>query len=461
MKSDLHSRREFLKTTALGASALSLGARAAEGAPPATRRNILLYVTDDQGTDDAGCYGHPNIPTPALDELAAHGMRFNRAYCSSPSCSASRSCILTGMHNHATGQYGHEHSYHHFRSFETLKSLPARLAEQGYRTIRAGKYHVGPPEVYPFTDVVPGAPTPEELANNCIRYLKNTGDKPFFLYFCTTEPHRPFKHQPEDRADPADVVVPSYLPDTPACREELADYYGSVRQADRGLERLVALLKEHGHWEDTLILYISDNGIPFPGAKTCVYEPGVRLPCVVRDPTAPAQGGATDAMVCWADLAPTICDYAGIDTKPEDFHGRSFLPVVHGEAQAGRDTVFGSHTFHEITMYYPMRWMRDGDWKLIWNIAHPLPFPFASDLYASKTWQDIVDRGAATYGKRKVAAYLQRPAFELYDLASDPDEIHNLAEMPEHAEKLAELQGKLREFQKRTGDPWVLKWKYE
>jgi N-sulfoglucosamine sulfohydrolase len=113
-------------------------------------------------------------------------------------------------------------------------------------------------------------------------------------------------------------------------------------------------------------------------------------------------------------------------------------------------------------MYYPMRVVRERRYKLIWNIAHGLPFPFASDLWASATWQQVHRQGEdARYGARTVHDYVHRPAFELYDLAQDPAEGHNLAGDPAHAAVLAELKARLRAFQERTSDPWGLKWTYE
>jgi N-sulfoglucosamine sulfohydrolase len=124
--------------------------------------------------------------------------------------------------------------------------------------------------------------------------------------------------------------------------------------------------------------------------------------------------------------------------------------------------MYASHTLHEVTMYYPMRVARSGRYKLIWNIAHPLPFPFASDLWNSATWQDSLRRDEEfKYGRRKIKSIVQRPQFELYNLDSDPDEVHNLASDPQHREALTGLQQKLRDFQRRTSDPWVLKWQRE
>jgi N-sulfoglucosamine sulfohydrolase len=225
--------------------------------------------------------------------------------------------------------------------------------------------------------------------------------------------------------------------------------------------RLLAILRETGHWDDTLIIFLSDNGIPFPGAKTNLYDPGVRLPFVVRNPAGVTDGGVTDALAAYVDVTPTILDYAGVAFDVDDLHGRSFLGVTRGEPAADRNEVFLSHTFHEITMYYPMRAVRDGRYKLIWNIAHGLPFPFASDLYGSTTWQGVLERGDPRYGLRTIDALVHRPAFELYDLDADPGETRNLADDEAHAATLHAMQARLRAWQERTGDPWILKWDRE
>jgi len=113
-------------------------------------------------------------------------------------------------------------------------------------------------------------------------------------------------------------------------------------------------------------------------------------------------------------------------------------------------------------MYYPMRVVRERKYKLIWNIAYPLPFPFASDLWAAPTWQVQYQQGLdAPYGAKTVGTYMQRPEFELFDVEKDPHEGKNLADDPAYAEVLETMKKKLREFQQRSSDPWILKWKYE
>ncbi len=453
-------------------------AGAGQGAP----RNVVLFVTDDL-SPDLGCYGNKVIKTPNLDRLATEATRFTNAFCTTASCSASRSVILSGLHNHATGQYGHEHSFHHFRSFEALKTLPVLLGQAGYRTARIGKFHVGPEEVYHFQTALKGnARSPVEMANNCKTLITAKDERPFFLYFCTADPHRgggqaqDLPGKPDrfgNRAqgypgvktityDPKEVIVPPFLPDSGACRAELAQYYQSVSRVDQGLGRLVEILKEAGRWDDTLILFTSDHGIAFPGAKTTVYEPGLRIPLLARNPGVKTRGIVNEAMISLVDLTPTILDFAQALPARPVFHGRSFLSILEQTKPDGWDCVYCSHSFHEIQMYYPMRVVRERRYKLIWNIAHGLSFPFASDLWEAPTWQEALKGGKeALYGKRTIRAYLQRPAFELYDLQTDPDEIKNLADDPAQAKRLAALKEKLKAFQKQTKDGWLSKWEYE
>lgn len=457
-------RRSFLTGVGLGAAALSFSRDALTTEVRENRQekmpNILFYVVDDMGMNDAGCFGHPSMKTPGLDRLAAEGIRFTQAYCTTASCSPSRSVLLTGMHNHATGQYGLAHGYHHFISLPKVRSLPVLLAEAGYRTVCAGKYHVEPEPLYHFQQYLK-VDSPVRMADACRPVLETNDGSPFFLHFATVEPHRPFHREGFQPPDPNDVLVPPYLPDTQECREELAAYYASVERADSGLLRLIELLHETGHWEDTVIVFLSDNGIAFPGAKTTVYDPGIHLPCVVRDPSRAKQGTTCEAMIGYADIAPTLLDFAGVNPENISFHGRSFRGILGEIAPPGWDEVYASHTFHEVTMYYPMRAVRTRRHKLIWNIAHGLEYPFASDLWESRTWQGVLARGDEFYGRRRVADYLHRPRFELYDLEQDPDEVHNLAEDPGHATLLEEMKAKLRAFQKRTKDPWILKWERE
>ncbi len=442
-------------------------------------KNVVLVVADDLGLDLA-CYGNRSIRMSHLDALAKDATVFTHAFCTTSSCSPSRSVILSGTYNHANGMYGLAHAEHHFSSFERLPTLTVQLAKAGYRTATSGKLHVGPPSSYPFDVALPGSPrNGVQMAENCRKFVQSDDERPFFLYFCTADPHRgagdgPPPYRPnrfgnevkhpgieEQNYTPEEVEVPPFLPDTPTVRAELAEYYQASSRFDQGVGRLVEVLKEAGCWDSTLLIFISDNGIPFPGAKTTLYEPGMRLPCIVRNPYQSERGVRSSAMVSWVDIAPTILDFVGAPIEPK-MQGRSFLSVLNQTAPAGWDEVFGSHTFHEVTMYYPMRVVRGRKYKLIWNLAHELTYPSASDLYSGATWQEALAKGTdSIFGQRTVGQYLHRPEFELYDLENDPGESKNLAGEKEHAATLAELKARLKAFQQRTGDPWIHKWVYE
>ncbi len=476
----------------------------------AAEKNIVFVVVDDM-SPDMGAYGNPVIKTPHLDALAKDATLFNHAFATTASCSASRSVILTGMHNHANGHYGHQHAYHGFESWLNVRGLPVLLGECGYRTAQIGKLHVAPQEVYRFDTYLKGsARHPVQMAENSAAFIRAEDDRPFFLYFATSDPHRGggvdktspyrpdhFGNLPNGKVrpnlkrvdyDPADVIVPPFLSDTPETRAELSHYYTSISRIDQGVGPLVEILKEAGKWENTLFVFTADHGMAFSGGKTTVYEPGLRVPFIVRNPYIDKRPAWNRAMISFIDITPTLLDFAGGydanrrqsihpdsrslgPSRPGDnrgpknvntFHGRSFLPILGEETPQGWDEIGASHTFHEIQMYYPMRVIRDRQFKLIWNIAHDQPYPFASDLWAATSWQAQFKKGLeAPYGAKTVKQYMQRPEFELFDMAEDPDETTNLASNPAFAGTLETYQNKIRAMQKATNDPWIMKWRYE
>jgi N-sulfoglucosamine sulfohydrolase len=449
------------------------------------RPNIVLIVSDDHGRETLGCYGNRVVETPNLDRLAANGVRFTNACCTTASCAASRSVILTGMYNHANGTYGHTHGCHHFACFDEVRTLPAMLGEGGYRTYRVGKQHYAPERIFPFDGGHPAGAFGRDdvrMAESCRDFVRS--DKPFFLYWCSHNPHRagkvedhplgpdsfgnpktPFPGDTERTYREEDVEIPPFLSDTPEVRAELAQYYQSISRLDRGIGRLVSILEEEGKLGNTVIIYIADNGAAFPEAKTTLYEPGMNLPCIVSSPLHAKRGTTCDGLVTWADITPTILDFAGIDTAEDSrkrFHGRSFKAIIDEESPADwRDEVYASHTFHEITNYYPMRVVRTKRYKFIWNIAWKLDYSFASDLWDSATWQGALRRGLDRFGARTIDAYVHRPRFELYDLESDPNETENLAGDPRYETLVADFSAKIERFQGETDDPWIHKWQYE
>ena len=480
---------------------------------------------------DLGVYGNSAVRTPALDAFAATSTLFTKAYATTASCSASRSVILTGQHNHANGHYGHQHDFHGFESWIRTRSLPVLLSECGYNTIQIGKLHVAPEAVYHFdTYLEHSGRNIVKMAEACRPFLTETAlassslppPKPFFLYFAPQDPHRSGKSDPaftpspesgssapdlfgnlpgraayEEITEvfyrPEDVIVPPFLPDTPETRSELAQYYQSISRIDAGVGRLFSILRETGLWNSTVIIFTSDHGMAFAGAKTNVYEPALHVPFVVRHPEFSLPGSREDAPISFVDITPTLLDIAsGYDpvTKgsihpdsrklspsrrgenqgprnldPNTFHGKSFLPLIKmpgTDPSAKSARTYASHTFHEIQMYYPMRAVWDAEYKLIWNLAHELPFPFASDLWAASSWQAQWKKGPdAPYGHKTVHRYIHRPEYEFFDLSNDPEETTNIAGDPARADKLQEYIKHLKAFQQDTGDGWASKQDYE
>ena len=155
-------------------------------------------------------------------------------------------------------------------------------------------------------------------------------------------------------------------------------------------------------------------------------------------------------------------DNKGVTSKLSTYHGKSWLSILGDSSKEHWKEIFASHTFHEIQMYYPMRVIRDQKFKLIWNIAHPLPYPFASDLWAASSFQaQYRESMSAPYGQKTVRDYIHRPEFEFFQIEQDPYESKNLADNSNYSSLLKSYKDKLKSAQSMFNDPWILKWKYE
>lgn len=443
-------------------------------------KNVLLLIADDLGKQ-LGCYGAQTCQTPHLEQLAAQGSRFTRAFASTASCSCSRSTIYTGLHTHQNGQYGLADGRHHFTTHDDVETAPALLARQqehgggGYLTAIVGKVHVGPKAVYPWE-------VREESDTRDVSWVAaRAGDvfarsqaegRPFFLTVGFIDPHRdrtragfgnegPFGAGVGRKGyEPGGVEVPEFLSDLPGVRREFASYYESISRMDQGVGLVLGELERLGLAEDTLVMFLSDNGPPFLNSKTTLYDAGVCLPLIVRQPGS--RPAVNPNMVSYVDILPTILDYvgrAGEVSRDRRRLGRSFLPLLSAEeALAGWDEVYGSHTFHEVTNYWPTRFVRTRRYKYHRNLAWRLDFPFAADIYGSLTWEDVRNSDTnpgKTIGGRPLRDYFFRPPEELYDLEADAHEVHNLAKDAGHARVLEELRAKLEAWQYRTEDPWL------
>jgi N-sulfoglucosamine sulfohydrolase len=428
-------------------------------------RNVLLIIADDQGLD-AGCYGS-TVKTPSLDQLAREGTLFTQAYATVSSCSSSRSVLYTGLFSHTNGMYGLAHDVHNQALLDWVVTLPKLMSAAGYATALVGKKHIRPESALPYdAELVPEKPGIRDvsaLATAVGRFIRAQAAKPFFITVGCSDPHRAEENfgnthawpdVPRHAYQPAEVQIPAHLPDLPAVRADLAQYYESVSRLDRGVGLILSQLEASGHENDTLVIFLSDNGRAFPGAKTTLYDDGIHLPLIVRAPQA-TPGARCEAMVSWVDIAPTILDFAGAP-RPAAYalHGRSLLSVLRQARPPGWDRIFASHCFHEINQYYPMRAMRTPHYSYIANLAHALEFPIAGDVASSPSWKAIA-AGGVNLGKRTLDSYLRRPAEELYDVINDPGQVVNLASSANHRHTLSEMRASVRQWRVATKDPWL------
>jgi arylsulfatase A-like enzyme len=435
---------------------LLAGCAAAPSRPPGATRNVVVFIADDMGYGDLSCYGHPVLRTPNLDRLAAEGMRFDAAFLTISSCSPSRASILTGRYPHATG------------APDLHQPLPAgqrtvarALGELGWHRAAVGKWHLGDAEKRNWDRIheVGGA----ETAAAARRVLaERPKERPFFLWIATWDPHRPYDEPQPAPHDPAKVVLPPYLPDHPKIRAELAKYYDEIARLDRHVGEIRAALEAEGELDRTLIVFLSDNGMPFPRAKTTLYDSGIRTPFIARAPGLVPAGSVQKGLASVVDLAPTILELAG--AAPGPVQGRSLLPMLRDPGARTRDAVFAEANWHDYAQF--TRSVRTDRWLLIRNYYWDVPLWNSVDSIDAPTWEGVLELRKA--GKLTPAQDFlftsPRPFEELYDLAADPHSLESVVDRPEHRAVLAGLRTRLDNWRvesvdvmpaERTPDGWT------
>ena len=452
----------FVAKVCLVCSLLLPAAKGAEDERP----NLILIIADDMNWDDCGAYGHPSIRTPNIDSLAAEGMKFEHAYLTCSSCSPSRSSIITGKYPHNTGA-----EQLHWPLPRGTKTFVGDLHRSGYYTAAAGKWHLGDAVRKDF-DVIYEASTagfvlpsgkdgepPKMIAaqpSGCEDWEKAIeacpNDQPFFLWLAALDPHREYKDgalNPPHKT--ADVIVPPHLPDTPAVREDLRLYYDEIGRLDEYVGRVLRLLEDRDQVENTMILFITDNGRPFPRDKTTLYDGGIRTPWIVRWPAAVKAGQTTKSLVSVVDIAPTMLDLAQIPND-EPSVGKSFVTTLADSTKVIRKYAFAEDHWHDYEDH--ARSVMNGQFKLIRNDYPDLAGTPPADAGRSPTWQTmlkLLDQDKLTLAQRNCFR-TPRPRWELYDLQRDPGELKNLVAEPAYASVLAEMKAAMDEWSDRTGD---------
>ncbi|XP_066593004.1 N-sulphoglucosamine sulphohydrolase [Prorops nasuta] len=461
-------------------------------------KNAILLLADDAGFE-MGSYLNKICQTPNLDQLAKNGLLFNNAYTSASSCSPSRSAIFTGLPSHQNGMYGLHHGVHHFNSFENISSLPRILKEHNIYTGIVGKKHIGPSDIFSFDfSYTEENESILQVGRNITKikllvreFLSQSKEKPFFLVVSFHDPHRCGHTNPEygsfcEKFGNGDigmglipdwhpiyyqweqVKVPYYVQNTEIARRDISAQYTTISRLDEGVGLVLKELDKAGLKNNTLIMYTSDNGIPFPNGRTNLYDSGMAEPMILSSPFDTQRNHqVTYNLASLLDVAPTLLDWFNISyssgllckNKPcVKLTGKSLLPLLREEPNNSDQAIFASQTHHEVTMYYPMRAIRTKRYKLIHNLNYKMPFPIDQDFYISPTFQDILNRTQSNESLpwfKTLKEYYKRPEWELYDLKYDPEERNNLAYKLSMKDIFTKLNNRLFKWQLDTEDPWI------
>jgi N-sulfoglucosamine sulfohydrolase len=467
------------------------------------RPNILLIITDDQSWAHVGCYGDPVVRTPAMDALAEDGVRFENAYCAAPSCSPSRAALLTGQDIYRLEEGGVLTGFLR----DKFDVFPLLLEDSGYVIGNTGKPY------WPRTRDVPGthdapigqsynektlSPPPgiskNDYAANFQFFLEQAPEekpvdanihseplladspnkKPFFFWVGMSEPHLP---HPEGLGATSgvpmkEIAIPEFYPDAPDIRSGLSDYIAEIEWADQMVGRLIQILDDHGLAEDTIVVFTSDNGMPFPRAKATLYDYGVRMPLIIRWNERIENEHTITTPVSLIDIAPTILEMADLDI-PAAMTGRSLKRLLLSsnpeQVSLERDFVVSAFEKHTLArpeaLGYPRRALHSSRWTYIRNYE-PDRFPAGRADTLLPGWGiygDIDPSIIKTFFMEnqddpEVFPFFQLgfgkvPSEELYDKVSDPDMTTNLLDDPLHQARLSQLRTQLEEYLTATHDP--------
>ncbi|MEM7234027.1 MAG: sulfatase [Planctomycetota bacterium] len=439
----------------------------AQTLPAGEKLNILLFTADDLHSESVGAFAlKPSDLTPHLDRFASQSMRFDRAHVNVGICAPSRAVIGTGLYSHRSGAMGF------FKARDGVPDLVTTLQQSGYLAGILGKVDHSTPTRqmkwdYSFDrkDLGDGRHPGVYAARSRTffeRAKKET--KPFYFMVNSHDPHRPYCNpekirrgaaKPSKIYSPGEVVVPGFVPDLPGVREELSHYYNSTRRLDDTFAAVMKELQVAGFEKNTVVLFISDNGIAIPFAKCNAWLHSTRTPLLVRWPgtVKPKSVDATN-FVSGIDFFPTFLEITGVK-GPKELDGRSFVPLLKGESQSGRHQVFTQIDKKAGHDAVPMRCVQNAEYGYIYN-----PFADGEHRYRNnnegKSMKAMVE---AAQTDRSIAERIQlfryRVPEELYDLKSDPNCLKNLIDDPKHAAAKSALKKELRRWMTETRDPML------
>ena len=407
--------------------------------------NVLLVHWHDLGRC-LGAYGHADVSSPRLDQLATEGILFTRAHSTAPLCSPSRGSLFTGRYPHSNGLLGLAHHGWEYRG--GVRTLPKILTEHGWYSALFGMQHeTSYPSRLGFDEFDVSNSYCEYVVAESRKWLHAhcDDDRPFLLTSGFFETHRPYPPERYQPADPDSVEVPGYLPDAPPVRGDLAEFYGSIAMADAAVGELLDTLTDTGLDATTWVVFFTDHGPAFPRAKSTLYDAGTGIALIVRPPTGRGVAARVyDELFSGVDLVPTLLGLLGIDV-PQDVEGMSHAANVLGPPAGAapiRAHVYTSKTYHD--SFDPIRAIRTKEYSYIENYAHRPLLDLPWDIEESPSGLLVAPLVGGP-----------RPERELYDLVADPGERHNLlaGHPTDRAAAVAEdLAVALHEWRQKTAD---------
>jgi N-sulfoglucosamine sulfohydrolase len=426
------------------------------------RPNVLMFIPHDTG-DHLKCYGHDSVRSPNLDQLAKTGVRFTNCFTTAPECTPSRSGLYTGLYTHQNGLMGLCHRGWSLNS--DAKHLAEYLREAGYQTCLFGINHetAASPEQLGYNQIFA-----QKESRNCFHLSKSVSDwiendacrddKPWFASVGFADTHRLWR--PAKDFIPEDIEVPPYLPDTPEVRADLAELHQAIYDMDIGIGQVLAALDKSGLDKNTIIVYTVDHGIPFPRAKSTFYDPGIRVPMIMKLPEYCGENGKVhEQLISNLDYTPSILDLCGVKV-PDGLAGRSMKPLLEGAEYVEHDAVFGALYYD--SHYDPMHYVRTQKYKYIRSFAVTPEDAEGADpdmlaTHECGSWiradDSDVQRSPSWEIIRESGPFSKPPPEELYDLEKDPQEKKNLCDDPAYADILKDLRFKLKQMMEQTNSP--------
>jgi N-sulfoglucosamine sulfohydrolase len=419
---------------------------------PTPPPNIIFIIGDDISAEDIGCYGNARIRTPNIDRMAKEGIKFTNFYLTASSCSPSRTSILTGRYPHNTGA-----AELHTPLPAHLDYFPELMKKAGYFTALSGKFHEGPNTRRAYDVMVTDRKLVGEGGEQqWVPLLQSRPkDKPFFFWFAAFDAHRPWSDVdsfPQPHNPVTDVTIPPTLLDTKSTRADLAAFYNEIGRIDRYLGELQRELERQGIADNTIIIFMADNGRPFSGSKTRVYDTGMRSPFVIKWPAGIKKTGAVcESMVSSIDLAPTLLQAAHAGPSAT-VQGVSFFELLKNPQKKFRNYVFSEHNWHDYAAYE--RAVRTKDYLYLINLRPELTNEGPIDANQSPSAVDLKaarQEGALTPIQEDIFR-APRPPAEFFDVRTDSIQAKNLIDDPAYAQKVDTLKKVLKQWQDETGD---------